>query len=207
MSGFFKLYISLGSTCCVAYQLNKLKLRNMALPFDWIRTNNINQLTKCLEDSFEKFCDFKSFGNKKDFTLQETDDFIDDSTLGTLNVKNGYNMSFLHDFRIDLDNSSDIIKKYQKRIERFYQIIVGSDNNTKIIFVRYDLSYNKDNILNLLDALNKICPHDYSLLLIINQSKPIINDFTNDKIIIKQINCHSIDWKLDFVEWKDLFNI
>ena len=33
--------ISLGATCCVAYQLKKHKLRNHSYPFDWIRINNL----------------------------------------------------------------------------------------------------------------------------------------------------------------------
>ena len=38
------IYIPLGTTCSIAYNLKKYNLRKATYPFDWIRINNLNKL-------------------------------------------------------------------------------------------------------------------------------------------------------------------
>lgn len=49
-----KSFVSLGGNCSVTYQLNKLKLRNKAFPFDWCKIKLTN-IIKAFESSFHEF--------------------------------------------------------------------------------------------------------------------------------------------------------
>ena len=47
-------FISLGTSCVIAYQLNKLGLRKESYPFDWAKFD-INKLNNVLENNFNNF--------------------------------------------------------------------------------------------------------------------------------------------------------
>jgi len=205
-------YISLGSTCTIAYQLQQLNLRNRAYPFDWIRTKSLKEVIKCLKNSFDGFTDFEYLDTKLNFTYQESDDFKLDAVTGIISVKNSFNMSFLHDFLINSnsDNKIEVIAKYNKRIERFYQTI-NNDRKIDIVFVRYDMIYDEHNTSELIKILDEVCKVKYKLLLIINSSKEKIklseDKIELNKIIIKFINYHTDDWKLDDLKWIELLDV
>jgi len=198
-------YISLGSTCCISYQLQQLNLRNKAYPFDWIRTKSLKKVIKCLESSFDGFTDLEYLDIKKEFTFQESDDFRLDAVTGIISAKNKYNMTFLHDFaKNNIDDKPKVIDKYNRRIEHFYQTI--NDQSINIVFVRYDTSYNEKNIFDLIKILDQISKANYKLLVIINTIKSKLIQ-PNPKLIIKQIDSHTDDWKLDNIDWNILFKI
>jgi hypothetical protein len=48
-------YISLGDTCAIAYQLQRLNLKDATLPFDWILSPNIDMVLNSIECCFTDF--------------------------------------------------------------------------------------------------------------------------------------------------------
>ena len=52
------MFISLGSNCSVAYNLNKFGIRTNAYPFDWANTK-MNQLISVLENNFLNYDTFE----------------------------------------------------------------------------------------------------------------------------------------------------
>ena len=49
----FDHIVSLGGSCQVAYQLDRLKLRFEAFPFDWLFSTNIEKVIDALENNFQ----------------------------------------------------------------------------------------------------------------------------------------------------------
>jgi hypothetical protein len=50
-------YVSLGSSCSVAYQLQILNLKKESLPFDWIRSNSVSYVLSLIQNNFTGFFD------------------------------------------------------------------------------------------------------------------------------------------------------
>lgn len=141
-----QVFIPIGNDCSVAYNLSQLGKRQFALPFDWIRLNNIAQVIQLLENDFDDFLALEYLKVKRTvtgFPLLE-DDWIDlpSDTSGDNGVErpeivnSKYNISFLHDFYSDnfAEELSSIKEKYVRRIDRLREIL-KNDDITKI-FVR-----------------------------------------------------------------------
>lgn len=103
------LFIPLGTTCTMSYQLNEVGLRKEAFPFDWAKMS-INQLNKVLTNRFESFSDIKV---KK---YSENHPNFDNGG-GSFIVSNPYNITFAHEV-IDKNSIDEFKKILDKRIER-----------------------------------------------------------------------------------------
>lgn len=129
--------INLGNDCEPAWNLSYCSLRKEAFPFDWLQTPEFEGIIKLIQDNFKYFLDPKYL------------------VLDNHAVKNTYyNIKFVHDFPTHKNNTvnehseiSDmgqilsnfldflpiIKKKYERRIERFYNAL---NSGEKIIFFR-----------------------------------------------------------------------
>lgn len=123
------VHISLGSDCSIAYNLQKLNYRKEAFPFDWIITKDVATI---IENDFVHFCDidYLSFKKETHNFPKIIDDWIEDGEEISTNeekcklvrVQNKYyNIHFLHDFTDD--NREEIVKKYKRRVARFYDVM------------------------------------------------------------------------------------
>ena len=56
-----KIYVSLGTSCAIAYNLRLYKLREEAYPFDWVRVTNFNNITSLIDNKFNNFLDIDTF--------------------------------------------------------------------------------------------------------------------------------------------------
>jgi hypothetical protein len=171
-------YLTFGNDCSPAAALRNLNLREFALPFDWI-TSNINILEKCFETNFENFhkslvfnhsktrlIDYYGFQFPHDYPLTHMSDFENNIGEGVFGEENGK-------FIIDnwMDYYSIVLDKYNRRIERFKNII--NDPKPIIVLCRY-------NTIDVL-RLNMILIKYYKLknIYFINSSNEI---FENDNI-------------------------
>jgi hypothetical protein len=179
--------IPIGSNCRVGLAMKELGIRKMSLPFDWMLTTmkSINEIIKN---------DFEDFYNE------------DVCTIENFKMKNGYHQYVLnrkYNLNITHENSfkKQSLQKYERRINRFYEIINKKDN--KVLFVR-----------NLLDGIIYDELHSYYLKTeknysdfdvkhIINFNNIIRNKFPNlnfDILVINHTN------PLKFFE-KNIYNI
>ena len=101
------IFISLGIDCGTATILNKLKLRNISLPFDW--TVTYEGVTNIIKNNFNNY--FPEIYNNKYQKLNNTNGIL-----------------FLH------NQFPNDIEQMKNRIEKFKNILEFS--NEKIIFIR-----------------------------------------------------------------------
>ena len=124
------ILISLGCNCECAYQLSQRKLSGAFFPFDWIRTEDFNQIGIMIEQNFRDFL------NKKNLVVGQRNSTTSPTRLIS---DTKYNMKFVHDFpwEKELEESYDSVKqKYDRRIARFYRALL---TNKPIYFFRRDL--------------------------------------------------------------------
>jgi hypothetical protein len=175
-------YVSLGPTCSIAYQLQKLGKKKESLPFDWIRCYSIGSVFHLIQNNFDGLFDGLEY--VKDDTKFP---FIEDSVEGnevekfdTISMKDTkiykndkLGISFFHDFKEGIDKK-DVIEKYNRRIERFYNVI-----KTPSVFIRDELAFKVDDIP------------------IYNQLYQVLKQFNNENRLILIINTFKKDYKID----------
>lgn len=185
----FPTFISLGTTCAVAYQLNNLGLRNNSFPFDWSKLN-IKQLNLVLENNFSLYDDIKI----KKFSYNHSHKCNKD--IGSYILKNKYNIEFAHELiNNDINDLNNLNIKIINRITRFYE---NKENYN--YFIILNLNKNKDKDLNkLLYNLDKIFI-SYKLLYISNNNPNIINN----KLKWICIDNNYIDWQYSNLNWFDI---
>lgn len=122
--GTFEHFISLGHCCYVAIELEQLGLRDSSMPFDWVRTR-WHAIERSFNTNFEGYLNYEDLYQKKS------------SLHSYKNLK--YGVGFFHDF---VDNKplksqiSDVQKKYERRINRFFKNITFPT-----LFIRYLWDY------------------------------------------------------------------
>ena len=174
-------FISLGNNCSIAYQLNKLKLRNIAYPFDW---SNIkyNQLISVLKNNFEDYenIEIKKYSNQH-FSINTNSD-------SSYILHNKYNITFAHEV-LNINEINNFKSKLKRRILRFKNL------SGYITFIRIEQKNinNYDNLINILDKyiLN------YKLIIISN------NIIHHPKIINYKLPTF-IDWKYNNINFNTI---
>jgi hypothetical protein len=168
-------WVSLGPTCSVAYQLQKMGLRKEALPFDWIRMRSVKDVITLLNTRFENFLDVTFIKNATTFPLIKDSDTFDEAAkaakkacVTTAIYKNKkLKIDFFHDFA-EGTSIEEVRDKYSRRIDRFFEKIKG-----KCVFVRDDKYFKQHNIADynvLNDILIKHNPES-ALVLVVDTSK------------------------------------
>jgi hypothetical protein len=167
-------YISLGPTCSVAYQLQKLGKKKESLPFDWIRCPSIKDVIYLIENNFEGFLSEISFvrDDTKFPIIKDSEIFDDVSDKETKIYRNEkLNIGFFHDFKEGI-TIEDVREKYNRRIQRFYKTVMEP-----CVFIRDDMYFHQENVedynklLRILVGFNS----NNKLVLIINMNKNIFD--------------------------------
>ena len=193
-----KIYIPLGNSCSIAYNLRLHNLRKLAFPFDWVRVANFNNVTRLIQNKFYGFLDYKNFKFK-----EFSDKFIVNGEKGSYIYSNNY-CSFYHEFNklIEEHDFNMFKEKYSRRINRFLHFM-NSDN--EIIFIREEFGKIKlSKINNFINTINEIYPNlNYKLIIITNQKV----NFSHKNLKFYYSETRVRDWKRPELNWIDIFNI
>ena len=177
-------YVSLGSSCAVAYNLNRLGLRKESYPFDWCNLT-IKKLNCVLENNFK---DYDNLDIKK-FSYNHSHLFLNSS--GSFILKNKYNITFAHEILYEM-NISTFKEKLNKRIIRFRKL-----TNVTFIMICHNTKDKQADLDRLVNELDKYFPN-WELVLFTNL------DFSKkDRIKIIKINneFEFKDWKYSNLDW------
>lgn len=199
------IVVSLGCNCAPAWYAREYGLRDFALPFDWCITP-YSSLYHCFQ------ADFKGYFRRKNLIksdqalfnqstkslikhmkfeeLSEYFTWVLDSSIGMI-----YNHDFPDNNKVTIDKYYwDIFKKYKRRIERLYKMMVSGKH---VYFIRYrDIT--KEEALQFYRLLKfKFPDTSFTLLVISDQEEfkeewqlPYIKNYYEDK----DLN-HDIFWK------------
>lgn len=191
--------ISLGSNCSVTYQLNKYNKRVISYPFDWSKIS-IKQLNSVLENNFK---DFENVYVKK-FSKNHNSSYV---------LSNKYNITFAH----EVFNKYNLDEFTQLLIKRINNFTNNKISNNPIKFIRIEL---QPISLNYVKELEKLCLllskyfDNYTFLLLVSIDCNInwndefkFNFNSNFNIIIKNVVDYNnfVDWKMDYIDWNNLF--
>jgi len=193
-----KVYVSLGNSCSIAYNLNLYNLRKESYPFDWVRVANLNNITSLIENKFVDFLDINTFIFK-----EFSDKFEVNNKLGSYIYKNNY-CCFYHEFenRIDQEKILYFKEKYKRRIERFLELL---SSNKNIIFIREE--FGKISIIKINKFIKKLYDFNpninFKIILITNDSQLI--NIPNVKKYVSNIQI--TNWKRPELNWMEIFNI
>jgi len=186
------VYISLGSDCSIAYQLQVRNLRHMSFPFDWVKTNNLIDILALLNNNFQFLTDpaYLEIVRESDkFPLLE-ENWIDASSRNLVLKHKKYNILFPHEIKYTDDTKIidqqifNMCEKYNRRIARFLEIL--KDREIKKIFIRIT---DKKEIPELL----------------LNTLRNITNNFELKFIKLDKTMKFSC-WKKNEYNWAFLFN-
>lgn len=184
----YKHFISLGSFCSVASDLEYLGFRDCSSPFDWVISNWI-AVEKLMDNHFKDFLDYNTLEQNSEIRKY---------------YKNKYNIHFFHDF----DKYTPLRKqlkfvqnKYNKRIENFYKNIIEPTLFIRYISDKNELEYLEKNYFNILEKFQKY-----------NKENEIIFIANND-LISKSLNIYYVEKddndnvaRRPFLKNKDLYN-
>jgi len=202
-------FIPLGSTCSVAYQLQQLKLRQCAYPFDWLRNESMEDITKTIKNNFADFVTSCCKVTESDkFPISTDDQFPEKNIIKdkSLIMKNKYNMKFYHDFD-DKTTIEQVNEKYQRRINRFISAIKEQKN---ICFVRDELKPNKltdtmiTDFIRELKNINSLIEVKMIIILHNPKNQPVKLQ-SSENITIVNDTADFEDWIRPNVDWKTIF--
>ncbi len=170
-------YLTLGYDCSPATALKELNLREHALPFDWV-VSTIPTLQMCFETNFGNFHKNLTFNYNQTRLIDHYGfQFPHDYPLTNMtNVENNIGEGVFNEEcgKVITENWYDyysiVLSKYNRRIERFNNII----NDTKPIIVL--CGYNTDDVLKLRELF--ITYYNNNNIYFINSyNEPFENDY------------------------------
>jgi len=192
------IYIPLGTTCSIAYNLKKYNLRKATYPFDWIRINNLNNVSKLLNNNFDNFLNFDKFKFKK-----ISNKFMVNNNMESYIYSNDY-CTFFHEFNSHKIDNQDFINKYKRRINRLYELL---RLHNQITFIREEFGQIKINKIKcFIDALKKINNNmKYQIIIITNDLN--YRELKINNVTFYYSNKKIQEWQRPELDWKEIFNI
>ena len=200
-------FISLGSSCSIAYNLKILNKRDESLPFDWIRSSKFSSINQMLSNNFVEFFNpdnYQLLRSSDRFFLQQ--DNLENKNINMDIYKNTfYQINFYHEFPTEIEFNNSFInfkEKYKRRVNRLLDFICKHDN-TEIIFIRDQLKINHINIqdiVNFISIIKNLNPKlKFKLVIILNnyKNKDISNLISNnfENVVIINDNKSITSWE------------
>lgn len=161
----FRHFISLGSFCSVALDLEALGLREASMPFDWNIDLRFEGVIDCIEKGFEHFLD---------------EEELRQSVEAPEHYMNRYEVQFFHDFNMWdplKDQLPAVQDKYERRIRHFYRITAEptlffrymDDRILEEDGIPHELRYVEENYDHIMAVLKGLNPEN-ELVLIANDT-------------------------------------
>ena len=205
-------YISLGSNCSITYQLSKLGLRTNTYPFDWCKIT-LQQLIQILEENFNDYVEslkFVSISNlhpifefdlKLGNELKQELRMYEIQSTNSLILTNKYNIRYAHELG-EKYQLEEFKNKMKERVARFREL-----KNNDICFVRIELSpLNQSWHSNIMKLHSLLCSYSSNFKLILIICSQIEFQFPPN-IKIYRFDEFDPDWKMDTLDWNDIFSL
>lgn len=180
-----RMIIPIGCDCHPAYMLNKLNLRTISLPFDWLNMEPVTGINYIIENIKSEFKWYLSdlIINERGYIVSSTfpsvefmheKDLIENPSTKVKLVRryNRFNKifketkcNFIYDLPSYCLNTNTDVVKFRESVEKFLKLI--KDEDKLLIYIRYDenFSENKNNcelLIRMLNTEKKIVVQKYT---------------------------------------------
>ncbi|MFD0675585.1 MULTISPECIES: DUF1796 family putative cysteine peptidase [unclassified Paenibacillus] len=191
--GRYKIYMSLGSTCQVAYQLNRIGLRQSAGPIDWFTSQSVPGLVQLLNHQFRGLMEYNNL------------ELIDRTRECFVVRDNAYDVVSFHDFPLYLGRWWDAYPAFKEKVDRRVNRFRHTIQNKPVLFVRTDTS--EKEAQQLKRALNTLMYGKFRLLIINNHP---IRQLHEEEWGLDNVCCVNVpqgyDWKGSDNAWNRVMN-
>ena len=114
------MYLSLGSDCSVAYNLQLLNLKNETYPFDWITSKSFKDIVNCLKNNFTNLLEIDNYipiGESNNHQLILDDHFLIENSQSLIVANTINDFKFFHDsYATDISNFTYADEKFHYKI-------------------------------------------------------------------------------------------
>ncbi|MDR3550254.1 MAG: DUF1796 family putative cysteine peptidase [Candidatus Babeliales bacterium] len=200
------LLISLGNDCQPTLRLRQFRLRSIAYPLDWVKTNNFDGVCALIEEEFAHYLspDFLEYRSGDDYVSNNHYDvqfFHDFPTHKNANVaQDGENWGYVESNYLDF--LPQIKQKYAPRIKRFFDVLKSTN---EVIFFRVRINtYQAKKFVNI---MTKKYPHLHYTLVVVHDNTSLNYDWDIPHVRNFYINKYDASvesWFYD-QEWLKIF--
>ena len=193
-------FISLGGNCAIAYQLQKLGLRNNSYPFDWA-TSTLNQVKTAFEDNLTRYAltlDIYKFSSNHEYINIKDGNITFEKDKGTYKCKNIYNITIAHILTkiSGLEELEEFKTKMEKRKNKFINL---DKINKNITFIRLETKIISselylDNLIIISKKLLQFNKKDKPDSQLDNPDSQLDNKVITLKIILHSKNQNIVDY-------------
>ncbi len=172
--------IPFGSSCAPAFNLQLLKLRDSAYPFDWSKIS-LTQLQSVFKNNFSNYCNvsIKKYSPNHDSYM----------------LSNSYNVTFAHEVLISSDLPK-FISSLESRVSRLLNL-----RKTPLVFMHINFGKKSKGLRDLIFELNKYFTK-YEILYISN----IPPDINTNVIFYELVDYTFIDWQFSNLDWRGILS-
>jgi hypothetical protein len=200
--------IPLGSSCHISTEMRCHNIRDQAFPFDWNITT-FDSLYRILDEDFAHFLDQNYLTLREDrysvintyYGIEFRHDFPNDNPKINKHQQLDIPPHEMAEFKIAtdyLDFLESVNEKYQRRIQRFYEVASSSQ---QVIFIRYGLT-TKEEAIQLQELLHRKFPALNFILVICGEGEGIKSDWQIPGIKNFYARPVKEDWTKIFTELK-----
>ena len=158
MKEYFENVIPLGYNCEPTNSIRDAKLRSASFPFDWNYTS-MEKIIECFTNDFKTFFLKKNMLRAKWYTGKPAYEKGINSHYGDPRGEEKAKIIYVHDGSYKENIFLKHKEKYNRRIERLFNVM---NSGKRILFVRYENSYNDYqqliNIIELKDIIKSKFP-------------------------------------------------
>jgi len=200
------ILVSLGNDCQPTLRLRQFRLRSIAYPLDWVKTNNFDGMCALLEEEFAHYLspDFLEYRSGDDYvsnTRYGVQFFHDFPTHKNAKVaQDGENWGYIESNYLDF--LPQIRQKYAPRIKRFIDVLNGTN---EVFFFRVGI--NDCQAKKFVNLLAKKYPQLNFTLIVLHDNKSLNYDW--DMAHVKNFYLEKHDTRVeswfDDQEWLKIF--
>jgi len=192
-AGAYGAFISLGSTCQTAFQLQRLHLRTFSGPLDWFISRSASDVARLIRNRFDGFMEL----NHLQLLGTEPAHYI---------VRdNSYDIVSYHDFPL-IYRWTDAYPEFKQKMDRRVNAFLSAAKKSSICFVRTQTS--KIEAQQLYAALKTIVPCKFRLLIVNNMMdyREVIYEDWNLQHVCSVSVPGGADWRGSNFAWDQIMN-
>lgn len=192
-------FISIGDSCSIKYQIDKIRGKQETLFFDWLMTD-MNSVIYLLQhyNNIDDILHYNNITRDKDHPYH-----LCNSRIKIISLSNCIS---IHDMSVDYVDKDvfDFIEKYKRRLDRIIQHIKCDQ---LIYFIRkgYISETEKNEFIRSIKNINEKCRFKLINININREANTVINKGDHVLEINRTEKNDPKDWTMSYLNWEKIF--